>query len=635
MKFLKDLKRDDLEGKNVLIRVGMDVPIVDGAILDDWRIHSGLDSINHVISNGAKAILLNHIGRPKGWDKNLSNKTVAEKLSEIYGDKVKFIDKITGEEIKQTLDDMEGGHILVLENIRFHEAEEKNDDTFAKELASLGDVYVNDAFSVSHRQQASVHAIAKYLPSYAGLLLGKEINHMNKLVKANEHPFVVVLGGKKVSDKLPVIEKMIGSADTILIGGAMAYTFLKARGDDVDNSIVDNDLLGVAKNILEKAKTSKTEIVLPTDSICNDDGAGCDIGTKTLRLFKEKLKGAALIFWNGPMGIYENKEYSKGTEAVAKMIADSTATTVIGGGDTLAAIKKFDMCNAYTHMSTGGGASMEFISGKTLPGIAALNNVFDINDLVPKRRIMIAGNWKMNKTIDETIFFSDKFRENLAGLNNAKNVDVVICAPYTCLHTLIEMFADTRVMIGAEDMHWEDSGAFTGEISGAMLKDIGCTYVILGHSERRQYFGELNKTINLKIKAALRNDLTPIVCIGETLEQREDDKTLDVLRNQFERCFNDLTDDDVRKIIIAYEPVWAIGTGRTATPEQAQEIHAFIRSLIKEKYKEAADVVRILYGGSMKAENASALTMQQDVDGGLVGGASLNPDTFTKLIESV
>lgn len=633
MKLLKDLNKEDLDGKCIIIRVGMDVPIENGKITDDTRVKAALDSINHCTDNGAKVILLNHIGRPENENDKvkLSNKIISEKLSELLDKNVMFSNLSEAEEKIKLMDNAD---ILVLENVRFDKFEIENNNTFAKSLATFGELYVNDAFSVSHRKQASVHQIMKHIPSYAGILLEKEIEYMNKLVKSKEHPFVVILGGKKITDKIPVIENLIGVADYILIGGAMAYTFLKAKEEDVQNSIVDNESLGIAKNILEKAEASNTKIILPVDSVYNDEKAGCDIGPETLENFKEILKDAKLIFWNGPLGISEDTNFAKGTEFIAKMISDSTATTVIGGGETLAAIKKMGLVDVYTHVSTGGGASMEFISGKNLPGIAALEGVFETDETSAKRRIMIAGNWKMNKTIDESIKFADKFNKNIKNLNS--NADVLVCGPYTCLHSLIEMFKDSSVMVGAENMHWEDSGAFTGEISGQMLKDIGCTHVILGHSERRQYFNELNKTVNQKIKAALKNDLTPVVCVGETLTQREDDKTKDVIENQIERCLVDITADDMKKLIIAYEPIWAIGTGQTATPEQAQRVHAYIRSLIKDKYgAEIASGVRILYGGSMKPENAAELTAQIDVDGGLVGGAALDPDSFAKIVEAV
>ncbi len=635
MKFLKDLK--DLEGKKVLIRVGMDVPLENGRILDDTRIKTGINSIKHCIDMGAKVLLLNHIGRPADIKNklSLSNKILAEKLSGMLEKEISFTEQITGDDVHEKISLMDNGDVLLLENVRFDPREMEDDEEFAKEIASLGDVYVNDAFSVSHRKQTSVNTIMRHLPAYAGLLLDLEIKNLNKVLKAKDKPFVVVLGGKKIKDKIPVIENMIGVADAILIGGAMAYTFLKVMGKDVKNSIVDTESLGLVEDILNKIGASRTELILPIDTVWNNNDQGSDIGPKTLELFKEKLKTASLIFWNGTLGINEDSNYVKGTNEIAKMISDSTATTVIGGGDTIGAVSKLNLLDAYTHASTGGGASMEFISGKTLPGIAALDGVFEVHDAPTKRRIMIAGNWKMNKTIDEALIFADKFNSNFKKMKTDK-VDILVCAPYTCLHTLIEMFADTKVMVGAENMHWENSGAFTGEISGEMLKNIGCTHVIIGHSERRQYFGELNKTVNKKIIAALKNELTPVVCLGETLSQREDDKTKEVIQNQFERCFADITGEEMKKLIIAYEPIWAIGTGKTATPEQAQSVHAFIRSLIKDHYSsEVAASVRILYGGSMKPENASELASQIDVDGGLIGGASLDADSFAKIVEVV
>jgi phosphoglycerate kinase len=386
------LKDIDLNNKAVLVRADFNVPQdVNLNITDDTRIRATLPTIRYLLENGAKKIILmSHLGRPEGKVvEKYSLRPVAVRLQELLGEPVKFFNDCVGDNIKGEIEVAKEKTIL-LENLRFHAEEEANDANFAKELASLAEIYVNDAFGTAHRAHASTEAVAHYLKAAAGFLLEKEIEYLGNAVQSPKRPFMVILGGAKVSDKIGVIENLLPKCDAILIGGGMAYTFLKAQGKTIGNSKLEKDKLDLAKSILEKAKQLKKEIALPIDNVVVDnidanaktevvgedipDGKiAVDIGPKTVKLFEDKLKNAKTIVWNGPLGIFEMDAFSKGTKEIAKFISGLGATTIIGGGDTAAAIAKFGLEDKMTHISTGGGASLEFLEGKTLPGIAALS----------------------------------------------------------------------------------------------------------------------------------------------------------------------------------------------------------------------------------------------------------------------
>lgn len=387
------IKDIDLSNKAVIMRVDFNVPIgKDGKVSDDTRITAALPTIKYAVEKKAKVILLSHLGRPKGsFDPKYSLKPVAEHLKNISGLNVVFVPHVVGEEVKEAVKNMKVGDVLLLENTRFHPGEEKNDQELAKAWAELADIHVNDAFGTAHRAHASNVGIANFIPSVAGFLMEKEIDFLNKVTYEPDHPYVVVLGGAKVSDKIGVITNLLNKADKLLIGGAMMFTFLKAQGLKVGSSLVENDKLDLAKRILEQAKEKKVEIVLPVDAIVAqkieagvekktadlkdgiDDGwMGLDIGPKTIKVFEEALKNAKTVVWNGPMGVFEIEDFAGGTKAVAEMIAKIKGTTVIGGGDSAAAVAKFGLESAYSHVSTGGGASLEFLEGKDLPGIRSI-----------------------------------------------------------------------------------------------------------------------------------------------------------------------------------------------------------------------------------------------------------------------
>jgi len=387
---LKDL---DLKDKMVLVRADFNVPLdANSNITDDTRIAATLPTIKYCLKAGAKKIvLISHLGRPDGKvvDK-YSFKPVAARLEGLLAEPVKFLNDCVGENIKSQIE-ASAERIILLENLRFHAEEEANDPGFAKQLASLGDVFVNDAFGTAHRAHASTEGVTHYLKSAAGLLLEKEMQYLGTAVQNPARPFMVILGGAKVSDKLGVIENLLPKCDAILIGGGMAYTFLKAEGSTIGNSMLEKDKLELAASIFNQAKKLNKEILLPVDNLVVDDIANpaqaeivgenipedkiaVDIGPKTISLFQAKLKEAKTIVWNGPLGIFETDAYSRGTREIAKYIAALSCTSIIGGGDTAAAVAKFKLEERMTHISTGGGASLEFLEGKELPGVAALTD---------------------------------------------------------------------------------------------------------------------------------------------------------------------------------------------------------------------------------------------------------------------
>ena len=384
MKLLKDI---DVAGKKTLVRVDFNLTLEDGKILDDFRIRATLPTIKYLIENKAKVILMSHLGRPEGEKKEeFSLKPVAQKLSEIIGKEVKFAQDCIGEEAQNAAASLNEGEILFLENLRFHKEEEKNDAEFAKQLASLGEIYINDAFGVSHRAHASVKAITKILPSVAGLLLQKELEVLGKVKDNPDHPFVAVIGGSKISTKMELIESFMGKADSIILGGALANTVLLAKGIAVGKSMVEEDILPRVKEM----DITNNVVHLPVDAIlCVDkEGKGAyeigpitrtpdnqmilDIGPDTEKLFAKILDGAKMIVWNGPMGLFEKEHFAHGTKAIAEAIIKARAFSVVGGGETVAFLEELGMIDKFDFVSTGGGAMMEFLATGTLPGIEAL-----------------------------------------------------------------------------------------------------------------------------------------------------------------------------------------------------------------------------------------------------------------------
>ena len=391
----KTIKDVNWEGKKALVRCDFNVPLDGKTITDDTRIRAALPTIQYLSENGAAVVLMSHLGRPKGEaNPEFSLLPVVGRLSELVGKDVKFApsDTVVDEDVKKAVSDLKPGEILLLENVRFRKEEEKNDPEFSKELASLGDIFVQEAFGTAHRAHASTAGVADYIPCVSGFLIEKEVEFLGGALDNPERPFVAIMGGAKVSDKITVIENLLNKVDALLIGGGMMFTFYKAMGLEIGKSILDEEHIEVAASLIKKAEEKGVKLLLPLDTVCakefsNDsetaivkrdeipiDMMGMDIGPETVSLFKEEINKAKTVVWNGPMGVFEMSNFEFGTKAVAQALADSDCISIIGGGDSAAAVEQFGLADKMSHISTGGGASLEFLEGKVLPGIAVIED---------------------------------------------------------------------------------------------------------------------------------------------------------------------------------------------------------------------------------------------------------------------
>ena len=390
----KTVKDVDVKGKRVFCRVDFNVPMKDGQVTDETRIRAALPTIQYLVDQGAKVLLASHLGRPKGQAvEELRLTPVAKRLSELLGKDVKKADEAYGESVKSEIDSMNEGDVLLLENVRFYPGEEKNDPELAKAFAELADVYVNDAFGAAHRAHASTEGIAKYIPAVSGFLMEKELEVLGKALSNPERPFTAIIGGAKVKDKIGVIDNLLEQVDNLIIGGGLAYTFVKAQGHEIGKSLLEEDKIELAKSFMEKAKAKGVNFYMPVDAIVADDFSAdanskvvsieeipadweaLDIGPKTAETYRDVIQKSKLVIWNGPMGVFEIDKFAEGTKAVAQALADANDTySVIGGGDSAAAVEKFGLAEKMSHISTGGGASLEFMEGKELPGVVALND---------------------------------------------------------------------------------------------------------------------------------------------------------------------------------------------------------------------------------------------------------------------
>ena len=389
---LNTIRDADLTGKRVLIRVDFNVPLKEGVVKDDTRIRAALPTIEYILSQkGASLVVMSHFGRPKGKkNPEFSMAPIGARFAELLGKPVKVAPDVIGPEVEKEVKALKAGEVLLLENVRFYPDEEANNPEYAKALASYGDVYVNDAFGTAHRAHASTEGVAHFLPAYAGFLIEKEVKFMAPLLENPEHPFVAIIGGAKVSSKIGVLQSLLKTCDTMVIGGGMAYTFLSVQGHKIGKSLVEADYLDTARDFLKAAAEKKVNIILPVDHIAAeafdenakpvavdeidipDNLMGMDVGPKTIALIKNAVAGAKSVVWNGPLGVFEFDSFAKGTLDIAKAVADCKGTTVVGGGDSVAAVNKFGLADKLSHVSTGGGASLEFLQGLPLPGIVAL-----------------------------------------------------------------------------------------------------------------------------------------------------------------------------------------------------------------------------------------------------------------------
>ena len=665
---IKTVKSIDLKGKRVIMRVDFNVPMKDGVVQDGTRITAALPTIKYILAKGAKSLtLMSHLGDPYKDAEKAREKAAKDgkafvlekylngkhRMAPIAAFLQKKLGK-TGKVVfggtdgcynkKKFIEAQKSGTVIMLENTRFHKEETAKDasdrDKLAKALAEYGDVFVNDAFGTAHRDHASTASIAKFVPvSVAGFLMEKEVNYLEPIVTNPVKPLVAIIGGAKVSSKIAVLESLLKSSSALIIGGGMSYTFLKAQGKKIGKSLVENDQINTALKILEEAKKAGVEIVLPVDHIgaetfdakakpvtvaagnISDKLMGMDVGPKTLALYKKVLTRAKTIVWNGPVGVFEFDAFAKGTAAVAKMVAAATGKgviTVVGGGDSVAAVNKFKLASKMSHVSTGGGASLELLEGRSLPGI----------EVTRCRDYFIAGNWKMHMTRAESAALAKAL---VKSLKNGKH-RYLVAPSFTSLEATGEALKGSNILLGAQNCACETQGAHTGEVSVLQLKDLGVKVIILGHSERRHSYKEDDALINKKLKLAISHGFEVILCIGETLEEREKGKVEVVCKTQTEKGLKGVSTEELSKVTIAYEPVWAIGTGKTATPEDAQNVHKFVRGVIADLYGEkAARQIIIQYGGSVKPENAAQLMAMADIDGALVGGASLKTELFAPI----
>ncbi len=390
VKTVKDL---DLDGKKVLVRVDFNVPLKEGKVTDTTRIVRAIPTLQYILEQGGRPIVMSHLGRPsEAREPEFSLKQIVPAVEEALGKKVKFVNDCVGPETQKAVDELQKGEVLLLENTRYHKAEKKNDPEFAKKIASLGDLYVNDAFGTAHRAHASTEGVAKLLPAAAGFLMEKECRFFDMVMESPKHPMVAIIGGAKVSSKIGVLDSLLQRCDAFIIGGAMASTFLKAMGSTIGTSMVEDDHLDTARKFMADAEAKNVKIYLPIDQVAStefgesgeikvvdssqvpDNMMTLDIGPKSIEALRPVIAGAQMIVWNGPMGVFEMESFAKGTESVAKMVAESAATTIIGGGDSVAAVNLYKLGDKMSHVSTGGGASLEYLEGVLLPGVAVLTS---------------------------------------------------------------------------------------------------------------------------------------------------------------------------------------------------------------------------------------------------------------------
>lgn len=652
---LRTLDQLDVQGKIVLLRTDYNVPIKDGVVHDDFRIRASLPTIQYLLDKNCRIIIVSHLGRPDGKPaEEFSLRPTAKRLTDLLRKKISFAKTIAA--AKESKDE-----IVMLENIRFDRREEANDPELANELASLADVYVDDAFAAIHRAHASISGIAKLLPSAAGLLVQQEVTSLTNVLNKPEEPFLAIVGGAKVADKIDLIEQLLVKANALFVGGAMANTFLASQGIAIGASKFEEDELAEAKRLLAKARRNNVRVILPSDVVVTDKVEAnsesrtinlsdleakdiiADIGPKSIKVALDVIKTGGTVLWNGPLGVDEIPEFAKGTLRLARGIIASKAYSVIGGGDTADVLDKAGLHKKFSFVSTGGGAALELLAGKELPGLVALSGkaikakpqereTKTILRHEPENEKLVVANWKANTTLKQAIKLAEAV--NMAAKKHP-NSRVVICPPsiYTTLlrHGLGSLYLD----FGVQDISRFEVGTHTGDLPASIAAQVA-NFAIIGHSERRANQHESDSVIAAKVVRALQAGLQPIICVGDRLVDKQHGHATRHVHDQLEAAFSGVTAEELNQVVIAYEPVWAIssgdGHGSVATPTQVDRMVTQIRLFLQSRFGQEGSKVRVLYGGSVNGDNFKAYTSIKGVNGLLVGGASLDAYEFQKIL---
>ncbi len=643
-----------VDGRRVLLRADLNVPISDdGSIADDTRIRAVLPTLQYLMSHGARVLVVSHLGRPGGEVvSRYSLRPIKQRLASLLDQPVRLLDGPLTGALSRFVNGTGPGEVALLENIRFQRGERENDPSLARKLASAVDLYVNDAFGAAHRAHASTSAIAEFLPAVGGFLMEKELRILGRLRDDPKHPYAAVLGGAKISDKLQVCRRLLDRVDSLIVGGGLANTFLLALGHSVGNSLVEQDMVSEVQELISASRRSDVDLLMPLDVVVAralspgaasrvvsssqipDGWSIADIGPRTVNRYAKALQGSRTVFWNGPMGIFEMSRFADGTEQIARTVAQlEDAQTVVGGGESTEALKKLNLTSRIDHVSTGGGAALEFLAGGDLPAVRVLHSK------APERGLWVGGNWKMNKTAES----AHDLAAGLAERWQKDEPEVVLFPAHPLLHQVGDAIGgSTTLHLGGQDCHWEESGPFTGGTSGRMLRSVGAEYTLVGHSECRRYGGDDDDRINAKVHAAWDAGLSVVLCVGEQQSDREKgrahERVSEQLRAALRGCEDRLASAEESRIwlIVAYEPVWAIGTGEAASAEDVQDMCSHLRDELGSILNgTSAQLVRIVYGGSVNADNVDEFISLADVDGALVGGASLQVDSFLPLLERV